>query len=831
MPEADYECFYLLPKTCERCCNFGFVRTVGRKIAHKVSRDPTEYTLARVAITDKVYKNLHNFTNLKNISNERDVGGPLANAIDACRGCPPEIQTVVFKALALMEQPCVKSACCFYRHGSKHALRIMWNSVGTTRRATQFRPIEGRGSISSRNPPDDPVLPMRDRLRDVWHSSEYWSRHFWRRVGFSPLGRFPVSRVIDGPRDRMVELAGDHDQVGPETIIVVEDLQPAQGVAGGPGETVCETSSQAAVCPGPILRTATIQDRRNISRSTEQRTQVKPDPRFEDGRLLKYHWKSDVAKRHRKFLSTFREKVLTSERIRDAYNDVFGSQQLGEIAEGAFSANQMQQAVETVKLMDSPEEFRVRQGNGKWEVVAKDGKTCRSVVNNHIELFTTVLCFGRVLEHITFHDGAVLNKTSIKNRPRLKAIDELAEQLQEDDSVCWEIDQTNMEAHERNPGSLKEIMLCVQRVVDELCDTFSGQLGWIYKAKVAWDEKNGMRIRMQLCEANVPGNRKPIVLKFKDMYLDSGWLLTSWCNFMNEFAATSACLVQNPEHFFAQNKDGVFRLQDGSFDWTFKPCPMLNDDGEWVQSKKPVKFKCMFEGDDGGGSVSRSCAKSPDHVKRSVEWNMAELGFSAKFKIVTTGRLEFVGMHMKVEQGKVDLTCPITPDIGRYMSKFGANSQKLQPMPEDVRVAVAAARFYSLGIMFAASLPVFRDAFFNRANYLCRWLMENQGTLDYKIEVDLYSDEMKGLGMEVPQKLDLHAVREAAFRQNELVICAFDTSQQLDGIANSIEKPRGNNDGDVEDDTIAKLMIFADDMQRWSGDHAAAFDLLPTCLK
>ena len=235
-----------------------------------------------------------------------------------------------------------------------------------------------------------------------------------------------------------------------------ENLERNDGLVGGPGETVASSSSEQVLAPGPILVPATVQDTKNVSRSTEQRTKTKPDPRDET-KPPKYHKDSEVAIRHRKFFDYLRKKVFTTAAIRNKNAELFGEQSLGDIGRGVFSQEQIAGATSRNELYTGGESFPMRKAGEKLEVVNKQGKTSRSVVDNGIELFTAFTGVFKICEGLKFKKGARLYNCSIKGRKRNQVLKEFTSRLDGENIWMLEKDQTNMECHERIPRTLRQV--------------------------------------------------------------------------------------------------------------------------------------------------------------------------------------------------------------------------------------------------------------------------------------------------------------------------------------------------------------------------------------
>jgi hypothetical protein len=224
------------------------------------------------------------------------------------------------------------------------------------------------------------------------------------------------------------------------------------------------------------------------------------------------------------------------------------------------------------------------------------------------------------------------------------------------ETCAWEIDQTGMELHERcnkhGEGLLGYTYNALLRINRRVSHKINAEFVGLHEAKICYDVKSGMSIRFRIKGPEVP-KEAWFVAKFPDMYLDSGWALTSGVNFINELSGVFSSITKNPQHLFAINpNNGRFRLQDGTFNWTFKSIDLF----QYLHSTAPASFDIMlrgiFEGDDGGGAGSR-CLADPRNggplglIIREQE----DLGYSAKLKITINGRVEIIGAHFPAKDG------------------------------------------------------------------------------------------------------------------------------------------------------------------------------------
>jgi hypothetical protein len=314
----------------------------------------------------------------------------------------------------------------------------------------------------------------------------------------------------------------------------------------------------------------------------------------------------------------------------------------------------------------------------------KEKKPARLVVDNTLQLLALNIISTSIFQHILFdeHDG-IFYGMSIKHRAREEVLDNFGKWMQDPwgdkarvakglaprvmETCSWEIDQTGMELHERcsrqGEGLLGYTYNALLRINSHVSHKMNGQFCGLHEAKIVHDVKTGMRIRFRIKGEALP-KESWFTAKFPDMYLDSGWALTSGVNFINELSGVFASITENPQHLFAINPDtGKFRLQDGTFDWRFTSVPLYQSLAATEPSSFPIYLRGLFEGDDGGGAASR-CLHDPRNggphglIVRQQE----DLGYSAKFKTIVDGRIEIIGAHFPVRH---DTSAPMCPGSQR----------------------------------------------------------------------------------------------------------------------------------------------------------------------
>jgi len=560
-----------------------------------------------------------------------------------------------------------------------------------------------------------------------------------------------------------------------------------------------------------------------------------------DPALLRHKPETDTAKRHTEFVNRIIDEVFTKDRIREAADDVFGETCFDESKCGKFNEKEIRAAQDKIDIMSEAGDIPMRKSTTKIEFVAKEGKSARAVVDNGIEAFVIMNGVARIIEQMTYgapkadgKGGGVFRKISIKHKERVKCITEFCKKLDAKGQYAWEIDQTAMECHERAPGTMTLWLRLVQKVLTQIEASWAGRNCGKLQMRLDYDEEFGMRIKMTITGMTAPGGKKNVTLSFDDMYLDSGWLLTSWLNFMQEFTATVCCLTSTPGNYLAYNKaTQEFWVEREDFIPRFMPLPLLeNPEALWgeavwstVSKKARIFIRGMFEGDDGGGTITNNGPK--EQQQAAVAWRMADLGFSAKFKVVSTGRLEIVGLHIAMTEGAYDASVPVIPNLKRYLSKMGCHAQATN-LKEDQRAAIGAARLYSLASMFSQSIPAMATAFENLAEVEYRACGKLAGKAT--IRVERYSDVDKAFSeFETDSSVSITAVRKAYFGAKG--VCSYEAREQTLAIANSYEMRVGKGVGEMPEDIVGRLELFAGYLSDWNGtDHAAARSFLPLQL-
>jgi hypothetical protein len=600
---------------------------------------------------------------------------------------------------------------------------------------------------------------------------------------------------------------------------------------------------------GPVTHAVTIhcaQDRTSVMAAMEGRSTVKCSVFADaDGNFPKLVYKkgSNAAQRLNRFWRKFTQECLTDAAIDRAYQHLFADKTFEEIAMSKFSKDDIRAIQTELQTVTKPEQIGNRKANGKLEAVMKTGKPGRIVVDNTLQLLAVNIIAIGIFQHILFDErDGIFYSMSIKHRARETVLDDFGSMMRnpwDDDrrvasghaprvpeSCCWEIDQTGMELHERcnrhGEGLLGYTYNALMRINSRICHKVNGEFANLHEAKIAYDVKKGMRLRFRIRQIDVPKD-KWFTAKFPDMYLDSGWGLTSGVNFINELSGVFSSIVRNPDHLFARNPDTKkFRLQDGTFDWRFQSIPLY----QTVEATEPASFtiylRGIFEGDDGGGAASR-CLADPRNggPQGLIIREQEDLGYSAKLKTIVKGRVEIIGAHFPVANGLVCNDVPWVPAIQRYTSKLGVQTNI------NITPSSRAARFLSLATMFAGRIEPLQRAFALSAELVIKNHSKEKAFWTTAIKTDGYQEIDRAFGN------GLHCTYTMS-----------DVMKHYDRIANKVYLPSDiqikmlnmSIAEDIDAHTVsredyAKLSIFANECGTFAGDDEAAYSFLPACFR
>jgi hypothetical protein len=383
-----------------------------------------------------------------------------------------------------------------------------------------------------------------------------------------------------------------------------------------------------------------------------------------------------------------------------------------------------------------------------------------------------------------------------------------------------------MELHERcsrqGEGLLGYTYNALLRINNRVSHKINAEFTGLHEAKIVHDVKTGMRLRFRIKSPEVP-KETWFTAKFPDMYLDSGWALTSGVNFINELSGVFASMTANPEHLFARNPDTQkFRLQDGTFDWRFRSIPLY----QTPQSTEPASFtihlRGIFEGDDGGGAASRCLADDRNGGKTGlIVKEQEDLGYSAKLKTIVKGRVEIIGAHFPVENGLVSDDVPWIPAVQRYTSKLGVQTNV------NITPSSQAARFLSLASMFAGRNEPLQRGFELSATRVIANHSKDRQFWTTKIRTDGYHEIDRAFGDGTHCTYTMEDIQKHYDRQVNKV--HQDSRTQLRMLNMSIAEDVDANVVTRAD--FSKLMMFAEVCRHFSGDDESAYSMLPLCFR
>lgn len=636
-------------------------------------------------------------------------------------------------------------------------------------------------------------------------------------------------------------LKGPLDQVGEHIRRALLDGQDCTALVPPKGMTATAVADRTAIACGPVLTTPLVHntaDRCHANTAAEVRFLPEVNPKT--GKPYKFDKSTSTAARYMTFWNKVETSVFTRQRIHESYNALYGSKDFHEIHMSKFSPEDIKRAQELIETA-MPQKFNTRKANAKKELVEKDAKAARFVVDNGIELLALCQVFVKVYQDLIYgKERGVFHEMSIKEQAREEALDKFGSTFSnptgpEGPRCGWEIDQTGMEKHERmdkkGDGALGPVYKILQKICTTLKDKMNGRFGAFYDAKIQWDKENGMRIKLTMKGEHLAKPRT-IMVKFSDMYMDSGWGNTSGGNYGNEVAATMSSTTLNPEHLLAWDKaEKCFRLQNGTFDWKFKSIPLEHppdENGTVVVKSKDIHMRGKYEGDDGGGQTDALFAL--ENNRDAVVQNMADIGFCAKLKTVITGRVEIIGAHFVFKDGATDRAYPWVPALQRCIGKIGAQ------VGTNITPASTVARFLSIGCAFAGRLPPVADCFFNSAKRdIARFgsqILEQQVRVQEYDDVNRWADLEPGLHTlcKVFNATITKACRPGPCSATQVRLANNSVAENVN--ATVIKPEEWANMGLLAEQLLEPpaMITDANGTTRALWDHQAAFALLPEAL-
>lgn len=740
-----------------------------------------------ICIDARLFQHLATYENLK-LAKTRDIHSALTNIVDNEPGYSISHALILdhIELLSLWEHLRVT----FY---SPHTTSYMYSTPWVFDAAyTDEAPKTDSDAAG-----DELVMPpgIINRLRTLWH---FATDH---------LGLLPQQVLVGGDVAQAVALAPQIARVPLGSDAATLGLEPATEVNVPPdGYEVMVTTTETAVRTGPLVAKGCVWARKNWQNrvcSAQLRTLPKQI----------YMEQSAPALRLALLFNHFQRVVMTNKRIDEAFERVVGNKQLVDIVSDKFTKEQIEEAV--TKMEIQTEEPRKRAGNTKFEVIAKDKKASRSVVDAGLQLLAINTTTCRVMEDIMFDpEHGVFSRLSIKHRDRTLVLDDLVAQHSvpiAGGAVGVEVDQTGMELHERinkhGVGVLAHVYFLLGMISKRVSKKLEGRLDKKYQGVIEKDVRKGMMIKLMIGDG---ADAKRVTLKFSDMYLDSGWLLTSACNFIVELFVTLVAHVDDPERLFTFNTklnkfyiqlvEGGQRVTKGRT-LTTRPSHKFT----FHRDKKECYFYVTVEGDDVFGRCSEWL--SLDAVANETNERYKQMGFETKLKYIANGRAEFIGAHFTIKGGLA--VGEWVPAVARYMSKVGWMCSN-EPSPANI-----VARFCSIAMMFGGKLEAFAMLFYNLA---LGWSRVEGCDLSTTVYILPYSEEAKVFSG------DHLSLKEMLGTASQRVMSVYPSvATQVRLVSNSLEAPFTVAD-------LNKVQLLADvitpDM-----DDEVAFLQLPLCLQ
>jgi len=681
-------------------------------------------------------------------------------------------------------------------------------------------------------------------------------RDLWQFI-YDNGGRLPQSTLVSSAFKRCKELFGKkpspvfgvtaHYRMG--VLGVGTRILDTRFMTPPPDIDMVPVALETAQAVGPVTHSVTVhnaQDKMSVMADLEGRSTVKrsvfPDP---DGTFpfLFFNKSSRAATRLNKFWRKFFQMGLTNKRMDNAYHKLYAHKTFKEIVMSKFTQEEIEAIQLELQTIIKAEQLGTRKANGKLEGILKSGKPGRLVVDNTLLLLALNIIACGILQHIIFdHEDGIFYNMSIKHRARDDVLNAFGEMMKDPwgekgkvangrpakvpESCAWEIDQTGMELHERcnrhGEGILGYTYNALLRINNHVSHKINGEFTGLHEAKIVHDVKTGMHIRFRMKGPEVP-KEAWFTAKFPDMYLDSGWLLTSGVNFMNELSGVFCSITENPEHLFAFNSEtGRFRIQEGTFDWKFKSIPLYQTHSSPAPSSFDIYLRGIFEGDDGGGAASRCLADPRNGGKYGLIIREQEsLGYSAKLKTIINGRVEIIGAHFPVKDGLVCDDVPWIPAVTRYTSKLGCQTST------NITPSSRAARFLSLASMFAGRDEPLQRGFELSAIGVIDKFGKEKNFWSSKIKTDGYHeiDRAFGTGLhctytmaDVKAHYDRCANKVYPTTQTQIRMLNMSIAEDVDATT-------------VTRDDFCKLGLFAEECRHFDGDHESAYSLLPSCFR
>jgi hypothetical protein len=836
---------FLVPAACPRCSWFWYMR--GNRCAS-------------FRIGDRQYQFLGTYAGMR-MQRERDIHCPMVNQLDVPNEYMFAHRFLQFHAGTISD---MEHQPTFFFHSHTRAYRkaSQWHAVVANNATLSVdddslsddeddgvvsatpQPVPSQPAVARSAPPAVSTASASGTTPSVTEIQRM--RQLWQFV-YDHGRMYPQSSLLYSAWTRTRELVGragdpvyDTTPATRAAMLGVDSrLQDQDYMTPPPGEEMMPVASSTARAVGPVTHPVTVhntQDRTSVLAVLEGRSKVKKSVFPEsDGTYpdLSFKKNSKAAQRVNKFWRKFNIAVLTDKAIDNAYQKLFAGKKFEEIAMSKFSTEDIARIRVELQTTVRPEDIGTRKANGKLEAIIKEGKPGRVVVDNTLQLLAVNIISTGIFQHLLFdHDDGIFYNMSIKHRPRGDVLDGFGKMMEKPwgntahDTCSWEIDQTGMELHERcnrhGEGLLGYTYNALMRINQRVSHKLNAEFVGLHTAKIVLDVKKGMQIRFRM-KGFAFAKDKWFTAKFPDMYLDSGWALTSGVNFINELSGVFCSVTENPDHLFAFNtRTNKFRIQDGTFDWAFKSIPLYQTPASTEPASFPIKLRGMFEGDDGGGAASRCLADPRNGGGQGLIIRQQEdLGYSAKLKTIINGRIEIIGAHFPVRGGLICSDVPWIPDVKRYTSKLGTQTNvRITPNSQ-------AARFLSLASMFAGRNEPFQRAFEWSATRVIEQYGSDSAFWTASIKTDGYNEIDRAFGDGTYCTYTMADIKAHYDRCANIVHQTSDVQIRMLNMSIASDV----NANVVTRDDFAKLGLFADECRNFGGDDESAYSCLPACFR
>lgn len=803
---------------CHRCCRFPQLFAEDKHI--------------KVTISDEIHRSVNMYSCLQ-LGRVRDVNGPMETVLDNL----PNHDANTAILMNLIGNFCRLEST----HRTKFGISVWNKHTDSYMMATRWFPRK-RGQdvhqVSDSEPATlhPPENPGRRNWRNFQHVAAFM-RPYWEWV-FTHNNQLPQVSLVS-PEHTVLDEHSNADTANADpmglnrtltqTLVQGEDITAERPefrpmLVSTTKDLVFEAKGNAVKC-GPLLSKPLIHntgDKTHVSGGVESRTLPEPGHAYDKT--------SPSAKRLSRYWCKMNTINYTVHRIKQAYLLDFGAvTSLSDLKIAGYSKERLDQAAISIEGYMNIGRMPKRKANAKLELVEKEAgeeyKSVRLTYDNGLELLYLSYLITKIFQSLMYgKELGMFYQNSIKGRPREDVIRGLLRYWKGfSGEMCgFEIDQTGMERHTRgstaNPGLMSPIYTILKKICAVVCKECLSTHAFKYETKLIIDHTHGLCFNIKV-KTGVKNQTQSLLVRFDDLYLDSGWSMTSGVNFSNELAGLLCTCFENPEHVFATDKDGkMYILQNDEngkclFDWEFKTVPLyLNEESTILESTKS-KFAPSIEGDDGAGMIAKVYADPRN--QKIVEANQKDLGYAAKLLFIITGRLEYIGIHMQWKDGRPYGLNSWCPGIMRTIGKIGAK------VGNDNTPQAQLARFLSLSGMFSDSIQPMCEAFMNSAYRVLN--QHGHGMLDQEIEVKEWDDNWKaGLseGKHILRDIYDNACHKMATNIGSPV------KDQIKMINTSIFKKQ---DGEFTGEHYARFQYFASQLQH-SEEDETNFCALPQPL-